>query len=143
MSSEPNKNKPDTSTQPSETSVEMDSGKPATKPRRKKSQAVDVVSPPAIEPVRAPAKSSPVTTAEVEKGKTGHKPKLVRDSFKIPQQEYIAFHDLKARCLTAGRVVKKSELVRAGLIALLTLTDDQLIELISSLEKLKAGRPAQ
>lgn len=143
MTSEPNKLKQGSSTEPSETSGQMASGKTATKPRRGKTQAVKAVTPAAVEPVKSPAKSSPVATAEAEKGKTGHKPKLVRDSFKIPQQEYIAFHALKARCLNAGLVVKKSELVRAGLVSLLNLSDEQLVEVISSLEKLKAGRPAQ
>jgi hypothetical protein len=40
-------------------------------------------------------------------------------------------------------VVKKSEVVRAGLIALLNLTDEQLLEVISGLEKPKAGRSAK
>lgn len=94
-----------------------------------------------------PANTAPEPSMDVsmnsDTGKHEVKPKLVRDSFKFPQQEYIAFHALKARCLKSGLVVKKSELVRAGLIGLSHLTDEQLVEVISSLEKLKTGRPAK
>jgi hypothetical protein len=50
---------------------------------------------------------------------------------------------LKARCLTNDLSVKKSELVRAGLLALQNLNDRDLIELIGKLEKIKTGRPAK
>jgi hypothetical protein len=71
------------------------------------------------------------------------KPKLIRDSFKIPLQEYEMIGTLKARCLTNDLSVKKSELVRAGLLALQNLNDRDLIELIGKLEKIKTGRPAK
>ena len=47
------------------------------------------------------------------------KPKLVRDSFTIPKNEYAAIDALKARAIALGTSVKKSELLRAGLMALL------------------------
>ncbi|MFC7421538.1 hypothetical protein ACFQNF_16875 [Iodobacter arcticus] len=70
------------------------------------------------------------------------KPKLVRDSFTIPELEYIQLAALKQRCLDAGLAVKKSELLRAGLQALVAMPSDALIKQFDSLEKLKTGRPS-
>jgi hypothetical protein len=111
--------------------------------RRTKRQPADAAIAPEVMPADLVAKPTSGTPVELEGDKNEVKPKWVRDSFKFPQQEYIAFHALKARCLNSGRVVKKSELVRAGLIALLNLTDEQLLEVMSGLEKPKAGRSAK
>jgi hypothetical protein len=70
------------------------------------------------------------------------KPKLVRDSFTIPEVEYIQLAELKQRCLDAGLAVKKSELLRAGLQALVSMPSDALIKQFDSIEKLKTGRPS-
>lgn len=71
------------------------------------------------------------------------KPKLVRDSFTIPEAEYIQLAVLKQRCLDAGLAVKKSELLRAGLQALVSMPDECLVKQFDSLEKLKTGRPSK
>lgn len=96
---------------------------------------------------RAPARSKPVAkTVEVkpvpeivlEKLK---KPKLVRDSFTMPESEYAALGAVKKACLKAGVEVKKSQLLRIG-VALLGKTDvPTLKKLIAGLAPLKAGRP--
>lgn len=96
---------------------------------------------------RAPARSKPVAkTGEVkpvpevvvEKLK---KPKLVRDSFTMPESEYAALGAVKKACLKAGVEVKKSQLLRIG-VALLGKTDvPTLKKLIAGLAPLKAGRP--
>ncbi len=70
------------------------------------------------------------------------KPKLVRDSFTMPKQEYAAIETLKARALTAGVAVKKSELLRAGLMALTALTDAGFKQALAAVPTLKTGRPA-
>ncbi|MCF7967992.1 MAG: hypothetical protein K9K68_02370 [Methylococcaceae bacterium] len=127
----------------SQTPAKIEGEKKVSKAKLTKPLTADAATKPVAKPANTATKLSPGAAAEVEKGEYEVKHKLVRDSFKFPQQEYLAFHALKARCLEAGLVVKKSELVRAGLIGLLTLTDEQLIELISGLEKLKAGRPAK
>ncbi|MEJ2794864.1 hypothetical protein WAE56_15750 [Iodobacter sp. LRB] len=71
------------------------------------------------------------------------KPKLVRDSFTIPEAEYIQLAALKQRCLDAGLAVKKSELLRAGLQALVSMPDEYLVKQFDSIEKLKTGRPSK
>ena len=44
------------------------------------------------------------------------KVKLVRDSFCMPKEEYAQIELLKQRLLALGKAVKKSELLRAGVI---------------------------
>lgn len=90
---------------------------------------------------KAPAKAvevKPVAEVVVEKLK---KPKLVRDSFTMPESEYAALGAVKKACLKAGVEVKKSQLLRIG-VALLGKTDvPSLKKLIAGLAPLKAGRP--
>ncbi len=69
------------------------------------------------------------------------KPKLVRDSFTMPEGEYAVLSVVKKNCLKAGIEVKKSQLLRIGL-ALLNKTDNATLKkMIAELPALKAGRP--
>ena len=54
------------------------------------------------------------------------KQQTVREKFAIPAFEYEQLLDLKARLNDRGTPVKKSELVRAGLMLLTALDDDEL-----------------
>ncbi|WP_295008809.1 hypothetical protein [uncultured Dechloromonas sp.] len=69
------------------------------------------------------------------------KPKLVRDSFTIPETDYALFATLKQRALTAGVEVKKSEILRAAVVALAKLDDAELVKAIGLVERIKTGRP--
>jgi len=69
------------------------------------------------------------------------KPKMVRDSFTMPESEYATLADLKKKCLKLGVHVKKSELLRAGLNALALLPESALLAAVAQVEKLKTGRP--
>lgn len=69
------------------------------------------------------------------------KQKLVRDSFTMPTPDFNLIHALKERALGFRRPTKKSELLRAGLHALSTLTDAQLRTALDGLTPLKSGRP--
>lgn len=51
---------------------------------------------------------------------------LVRERFTIPEAEYVQFARLKKRLLNQEIAVKKSELLRAGLILLSALDDEKL-----------------
>ncbi len=79
------------------------------------------------------------TVAVPEKDK---KPKLVRDSFTIPKDEYAAFDLLKARAMAQGLAIKKSELLRAGLMALSGLSDARFKAALNAVPTLKTGRPS-
>ncbi len=69
------------------------------------------------------------------------KPKLVRDSFTIPKAEFAAIETLKTRAIALGTSVKKSELLRAGLMALQGLNDAAYKAALSAVPTLKTGRP--
>ena len=70
------------------------------------------------------------------------KPKLVRDSFTIPKAEYEALGALKERALGMKMAVKKGEILRAGLMALMRMDDTALRTALTAVPTLKTGRPA-
>ena len=70
------------------------------------------------------------------------KVKLVRDSFCMPKDEYAQIELLKQRLLALGKAVKKSELLRAGVLALARADDDSLQAYLEAVPNLKTGRPA-
>ena len=70
------------------------------------------------------------------------KVKLVRDSFSLPKAEYATIDTLKKRAMTMGVSVKKSELLRAGLMWLSGASDSALKAALTAVPTLKTGRPA-
>lgn len=68
---------------------------------------------------------------------------MVRDSFTMPQNDYQRIKTLKSRLLARGQEIKKSEVLRAGLLALEALSDSQLEKVASQVERLKTGRPSE
>ena len=69
------------------------------------------------------------------------KPKLVRDSFTIPKDEYVVIDSLKVRAGKLGQAVKKSELLRAGVKALAAMSDIQFKAALNNVPTIKTGRP--
>jgi hypothetical protein len=69
------------------------------------------------------------------------KPKLVRDSFTLPADDYALFASLKQRALQGGVEVKKSELLRAGLAMLARADDASFLAAVGGVERIKTGRP--
>ena len=69
------------------------------------------------------------------------KPKVIRDSFSLPKDDYEFIKTLQTRCLGLAQGVTKSELVRAGLHALIKMSDTELVNALNTLEKVKTGRP--
>ena len=94
----------------------------------------------AAKPVEA--KPASVTTAE-QKSKRVKKEKVVRDSFTMPKSDYEKLAALKQKCLDSGVAVKKSELLRAGLLLLEGVPIARLLDAISVVETVKTGRPAK
>ncbi len=103
---------------------------------RKPAAAVKAI---AGSPRKAAAK--PVQQQAGKKPKKEHKKKVVRDSFTMPHDEYAKIAEIKDICLKAKMHVKKSEVLRAGLILLAALNAVQLKRTLGSLEKIKTGRP--
>lgn len=88
-----------------------------------------------------PAVTTAAKAAAPEKIKPAKKPKLVRDSFTMPKDEYQAIESLKQRATGLRRTVKKSELLRAGLMALSAMDDKNLVAVLLKVPALKTGRP--
>ena len=69
------------------------------------------------------------------------KPKLVRDSFTMPEDEYAALGERKKTCIRSGVAVKKSELLRVAVSLLRRMDMSELLRELDSLTPVKAGRP--
>jgi hypothetical protein len=67
--------------------------------------------------------------------------KVIRDSFTMPAAEHQLIGALKNRCIGLGVAIKKSELLRAGLAALVRLPDKGLAKAVAAVESVKTGRP--
>ena len=65
----------------------------------------------------------------------------MRDSFTIPKDEYAGIDTLKERSVALGRPAKKSELLRAGLMALLAMSPNALHAALEAVPTIKTGRP--
>ncbi len=91
----------------------------------------------------APAPAIGVDSEKQLKKDKPKKIKMIRDSFTMPENDYVKLGDLKKKCLQAGVHVKKSELIRAGLLSLSKLTDASLLKAIEQVEVIKTGRPAK
>lgn len=67
--------------------------------------------------------------------------RIVRDSYTIPSKEHKRLKDIQERCLNHAVHVYKSEILRAGLKVLDSLPDDQLLNVLKNISRLKSGRP--
>jgi hypothetical protein len=68
-------------------------------------------------------------------------PKVVRDTFTMPPEDYALLGQLKQRSLNMCLEKNKSELVRAGLRLLASLPDNEFRIAVQTVERVKAGRP--
>ncbi|CAE6870741.1 hypothetical protein [Paraburkholderia domus] len=118
--------------------------KKAAKPKRSVAAETAPVVKKATKPKRAAtAEAAPADAPEAKKAKPPKKEKVVRDSFTMPKSDYDKIASLKQTCLDAGVSVKKSELLRAGLMMLVAAAPQRLVAAVSSLETVKTGRPAK
>lgn len=98
---------------------------------------------PAAKKAANPPKPKPPAAAKpaaVLKDKV-KKPKLIRDSFTMPELEYEAIGQVKKACLKAGFEIKKSELLRIGVAVVRQMEIANLKDVLNTLPKLKTGRP--
>ncbi|RKE38039.1 hypothetical protein B0G76_4332 [Paraburkholderia sp. BL23I1N1] len=121
---------------------------PAVKKAAKAKRAVAAETAPVVEKApkakrAAAAEAAPAAAPEARKAKPPKKEKVVRDSFTMPKSDYDKIASLKQKCLDAGVSVKKSELLRAGLMMLESAAPQRLLATVSSLETVKTGRPAK
>jgi hypothetical protein len=114
--------------------------KPATKPATKVATkpVTKALIKSAVKPAAKPATAAKSVQGAMLKAK---KEKLIRDSFTMPESEYAVLGQVKKACISAGVEVKKSQLLRIGLLLLSQTDVTKLANLIASLAPLKAGRP--
>lgn len=86
----------------------------------------------------APAakKALPKQTAKKDKQK---KIKMVRDSFSLTESDYANLIEMKKKCIAAGVPVKKSELLRVGLMGLVKLSNASLLAAVKKIVIVKKG----
>lgn len=107
------------------------------KPVAKKPPAANAGKP---KPAAPPAK--PIVARQDSGPKKVGKVKVIRDSVTMPLEDYERIGALKQKCLAMGIAIKKSELLRAGLITLQRLSDEDLKRVLALVDKIKTGRPA-
>ncbi|MEY8689307.1 MAG: hypothetical protein AB9M53_05445 [Leptothrix sp. (in: b-proteobacteria)] len=118
---------------------------PVAKTRRARTpaeRAPKAPRPTAVEPEIA-APTTPDVPAAVPAEVAPAKLKLVRDSFTMPETEYAQLAVLKRRALGLAHHAKKSELLRAGIAALVALDDAALLQALQAVPPLKTGRPGK
>ena len=91
----------------------------------------------ALPKAKAPTTAQPAAETKLKK------PKLVRDSFTFPKDEYQAIAGLKQKALGLKHSAKKSEILRAGLKLLSSLNDKAFLAALANVPALKTGRPAK
>ncbi len=117
------------------------SGKPGKAPSKKPATDALAAKPPKMIKPQASGKVKKPDAKGTPTAPSKQKTKLVRDSFTIPKSEYVALEALKSRGMSLARPVKKSELLRAGIVALMAMSDKAFLEALSSVPSLKTGRP--
>lgn len=90
---------------------------------------------------KTPAPKARSREAEASSDVKPKKPKLVRDSFTIPKDEYAALETLKQRSAALGHPAKKSELLRAGIKVLAAMSEAALRSAVQAVPSIKTGRP--
>lgn len=71
------------------------------------------------------------------------KERVIRDSFTLPSGDYELIAAVRQRCLNSAININKSEVIRVGLHALMAMPEEDLVELVNNLEKVKPGRPTR
>jgi hypothetical protein len=118
---------------------------PAVKPKKpalkQPKQALKKASPASKPAAKKPLAKKPLAKPAPDAAKKVKKPKLVRDSFTIPKDEYAALDVLKSRAIKLAQPAKKSELLRAGILVLAAMDDAKLLESLKAVTVIKTGRP--
>lgn len=91
-----------------------------------------------------PAKSKKAPKSEPKKPKVQAKPKpkVVRDTFSFPEDDYALIEAVKVKMAKRGKILNKSEIIRAGLHALKKMKVADLDVAAEAIDKVKTGRPS-
>jgi len=92
------------------------------------------------------AKAEAVFSEKISENKSDIKNtvmKVKRDTFTFPESDYKIIETIINKAMSMTIKVNKSEVLRAGLLAISELHDDNLRSIISRVEKIKVGRPSK
>jgi hypothetical protein len=67
--------------------------------------------------------------------------RVIRDTFSLPPKDYARIQALRGRARRKDVDVSKSEIVRAGLLALDSLSISEFLSVVARLDRIKTGRP--
>lgn len=120
---------------------------PKTQPAPKKLVPI-AAEPSTVTQTRRVRLSKALATKPVAQPKGGGtksgKPKSRSNRYKLPDTEYAQLTALKQRLLALGTDIRKSELLRAGLMLLVAMNDLQLQKAVAKVELLMVGpRPGK
>lgn len=93
----------------------------------------------AAKPPKAEKSNSKSRVAGPKDGQTKDSEDKIKDRFTMPASDHALIAALKKRAKAAGRPVKKSELLRAGLHALNLLDETQLLQAVARLQPTAKG----
>lgn len=88
-------------------------------------------------------KAAAADSREQDAAGKAKKAKLVRDSFTMPAAEYELIATMKKRCHAKGLPAKKSQILRAAIIAFAAQGDAAINKAVAALPVIKTGRPAK
>ncbi|WP_299509644.1 hypothetical protein [uncultured Limnohabitans sp.] len=116
--------------------------KPAA-PAKSRAQTQPKVASSPVKPSQAADKKLSVAPTKAAKAAKEKKIKVVRDSFTLPKTELMQINEMKKRAMALGVEVKKSELIRAGLLAMSGMADAAFKKAMAQVPTIKTGRPAK
>jgi hypothetical protein len=116
-----------------------DKSNPGIRPPRKEADPSAEEAAASGVPCFSPLKPEAIQAASAESPKPKQKP--VRDGFTMPRHDFALIGTLKERMVAFRRPTRKSELLRAGLHALMALPDARLAAALDGLAPLRPGRP--
>lgn len=88
----------------------------------------------------APKAAKEVVKVEKKEKEKDKKEKVVRDSFSMPKSEHGIIKQLRTEIAQAGRIVSKSEILRAALKSLASQGAAQVVGLIETLPSVPKGK---
>lgn len=89
---------------------------------------------------------SPPKSAKHSEGRATRSAKnsmVIRDTFSMPDGDYKRIEALRSLAARQGHIHTKSELIRAGLVLLSSLTPEGLVKALSQVERVKPGRKVE
>lgn len=90
-----------------------------------------------------PSNSQFLPGSRVTKKSTTGEGAIIRETFSLPPEDSVLIDRIRQRTAAQGVMVNRSEVVRAGLLALVSMGDEAVAGLAGRVPKMKTGRPSR